>query len=158
MPCLCIYPSHRPILLLHVQHICRVVRPWDTCRQHVTCPRDAGAQHECDAPHTTLSSISTSSGSRRERHVSGHSPPSVIFTGFILTQRNDLGCSLCCNSTAGNFGSGSSLNCQLWYEHSVESAELFTCEMSIAVIVIKAKTAPDDGAVAKIPKSDSEKT
>lgn len=40
----------------------------------------------------------------------------------------------------------------------MESAELFTCEMSIAVIVIKAKTPPDDGAVAKIPKSNSEKT
>lgn len=36
----------------------------------------------------------------------------------------------------------------------MESAELFTCEMSVAVIVIEAKTAPDDGVEAEIPKSD----
>lgn len=39
----------------------------------------------------------------------------------------------------------------------MESAELFTFELRIAVIVIKAKTASNDGAVAEIAKSDSEK-
>lgn len=40
--------------------------------------QNSGLQHECDAPHTTLSTISMTSGSRKERHFSGHSPPSVI--------------------------------------------------------------------------------
>lgn len=82
-------------------------------------------------------------------------PPSTFCQ--IYRDRADLGCSLCCNTTAGDFGSASSLTRLLWYRHSVESAEPFTCEMSAAVIVIKAKTAPNDEAVAEIPKSDYEK-
>lgn len=82
-------------------------------------------------------------------------PPSTFCQ--IYRARADLGCSLCCNTTAGDFRSASSLTRLLWYQHSVESAEPFTCEMSVAVIVIKAKPASNDGAVAEIPKSDYEK-
>lgn len=80
-----------------------------------------------------------------EHHDSNLSSPSLI----RFDQKNDLGSSLCCNTAAG-----SSLNRHLWYVHSVMSPELLTCEMSIATIVIKAKTTPDGGTLlAEILKS-----
>lgn len=59
----------------------------------------------------------------------------------------------CAATTTGSFGSGSSLNCCLRYEHSMTSAKLFTCEMSIAAIVIKAKMMPDSQTLAEISES-----
>lgn len=91
----------------------------------------------------------------KEEHPPRPRPPSTFCQ--IYRVRADLGCSLCCNTTVGDFSSASSSTRLLWYQHSVESAEPFTCEMSVAVIVIKAKPAPNDGAVAEIPKSDYEK-
>lgn len=123
-------------------------------RAHVVSRR-CWAMLECDATHSKLSTISMTSCSRKECHF--YQPLSTfrhISRVHFDTEKWSRS-SLYCNTTAGNFGSRSS-NCHLWYEHSVVSAELFTCEMSIAVIVIKAKTAPNNRALAEIPKSDSE--
>lgn len=95
----------------------------DTRRQHRTCPVGVGT-------HPTLSTISTTSKAPWLH-------PLFTFPHIHFDQKNYLGSSLCCNTAAG-----SSLKRHLRYVHSVMSAKLLTCEMSIAAIAIKAKMTP----------------